>query len=51
MAVSAHKASPDRVVEQALPSCTMWVDGFNGVANHPRQTMNFAIIVALEFGG
>ena len=22
----------------------MWVDGFNGVANHLRQTMNFAII-------
>jgi len=22
----------------------MWVDGFNGVAHHLRQTMNFAII-------
>jgi predicted dithiol-disulfide oxidoreductase (DUF899 family) len=25
-------------------SCTMWVDGFNGVAHHLRQTMNFAVV-------
>jgi predicted dithiol-disulfide oxidoreductase (DUF899 family) len=30
--------------KRPCPSCTMWVDGFNGVANHLRQTMNFAII-------
>jgi predicted dithiol-disulfide oxidoreductase (DUF899 family) len=30
--------------EKPCPSCTMWVDGFSGVAHHLRQTMNFAII-------
>jgi predicted dithiol-disulfide oxidoreductase (DUF899 family) len=30
--------------KRPCPSCTMWVDGFNGVAHHLRQTMNFAII-------
>ena len=29
--------------KRPCPSCTMWVDGFNGVAHHLRQTMNFAI--------
>jgi predicted dithiol-disulfide oxidoreductase (DUF899 family) len=30
--------------KRPCPSCTMWVDGFNGVAHHLRQTMNFAIV-------
>src|SRR6202158_3471049 len=30
--------------KRPCPSCTMLVDGFNGVAHHLRQTMNFAII-------
>jgi predicted dithiol-disulfide oxidoreductase (DUF899 family) len=32
------------VQKRPCPSCTMWVDGFNGVAHHLRQTMNFAVI-------
>jgi len=28
----------------------MWVDGFNGVAHHLRQTINFAIIAQAEIG-
>ena len=30
--------------KRPCPSCTMWVDGFNGVADHLRQNMNFAIV-------
>jgi predicted dithiol-disulfide oxidoreductase (DUF899 family) len=30
--------------KRPCPSCTLWVDGFNGVAHHLRQTMNFAVI-------
>ncbi len=30
--------------KRPCPSCTMWVDGFSGIAHHLRQTMNFAII-------
>lgn len=30
--------------KRPCPSCTMWVDGFNGVAHHLRQNMNFAIV-------
>ena len=26
------------------PMCTLWVDGFNGVAHHLRQRVNFAVI-------
>src|ERR1700722_11497876 len=34
--------------KRPCPSCTMWVDGFNGVAHHLRQTMNFAVIAQAE---
>jgi len=26
------------------PMCTLWIDGFNGVAHHLRQRVNFAVI-------
>ena len=28
------------------PMCTMWVDGFNGVARHVRQSADFAVVAA-----
>jgi predicted dithiol-disulfide oxidoreductase (DUF899 family) len=30
------------------PMCTMWTDGFNGVAQHIAQTMDFAIVAAAD---
>jgi predicted dithiol-disulfide oxidoreductase (DUF899 family) len=30
------------------PMCTMWVDGFNGVAQHIAQNIDFAIVAAAE---
>lgn len=30
--------------DEACPSCSMWVDGFNGVASHLYQHVNFAVI-------
>jgi predicted dithiol-disulfide oxidoreductase (DUF899 family) len=30
--------------KRPCPSCTMWVDGFSGIAHHLRQNMNFAVI-------
>jgi predicted dithiol-disulfide oxidoreductase (DUF899 family) len=30
------------------PMCTMWVDGFNGVAQHLVRNIDFAIVVAAE---
>jgi predicted dithiol-disulfide oxidoreductase (DUF899 family) len=30
--------------------CTMWVDGFNGVAHHLRSNMNFAIVAQANIG-
>jgi predicted dithiol-disulfide oxidoreductase (DUF899 family) len=30
------------------PMCTMWVDGFNGVAHHLAQNIDFAIVMAAE---
>jgi predicted dithiol-disulfide oxidoreductase (DUF899 family) len=30
------------------PMCTMWVDGFNGVAHHLTQNIDFAIVMAAE---
>jgi predicted dithiol-disulfide oxidoreductase (DUF899 family) len=30
--------------KKPCPRCTMWVDGFNGVAHHLRQNINFAVI-------
>jgi predicted dithiol-disulfide oxidoreductase (DUF899 family) len=32
------------------PMCTLWVDGFNGVAQHLAQNTDFAIVVAAEPG-
>jgi predicted dithiol-disulfide oxidoreductase (DUF899 family) len=32
------------------PMCTLWVDGFNGVAQHLAQNIDFAIVVAAEPG-
>ncbi len=32
------------------PMCTMWVDGFNGVARHVRQRADVAIVAAAELG-
>jgi predicted dithiol-disulfide oxidoreductase (DUF899 family) len=28
------------------PMCTLWIDGFNGVAHHLAQTVDFAIVAA-----
>ena len=28
--------------------CTMWIDGFNGVAHHPAQNVDFAIAAAAD---
>jgi hypothetical protein len=30
--------------------CTLWIDGFNGVAHHLRQRVNFAIIAEVGIG-
>src|SRR5882757_1647221 len=30
------------------PMCTMWIDGYNGVAQHITQNMDFAIVAAAE---
>jgi predicted dithiol-disulfide oxidoreductase (DUF899 family) len=30
------------------PMCTMWVDGFNGVAQHIAQNVDFAVVAAAE---
>jgi predicted dithiol-disulfide oxidoreductase (DUF899 family) len=30
------------------PMCTLWVDGFNGVAHHLAQTIDFAVVAAAE---
>ena len=32
------------------PMCTLWIDGFNGVAHHLRQRVNFAIIAEVGIG-
>ncbi len=36
--------------KKPCPMCTMWIDGFTGVAHHLRQTMNFAVIAEVEIG-
>ena len=28
--------------------CTLWIDGYNGVANHIRQNVDFAIVAAAD---
>jgi Uncharacterized protein conserved in bacteria len=30
------------------PMCTMWIDGYNGVAQHITQNMDFAIVAAAD---
>jgi predicted dithiol-disulfide oxidoreductase (DUF899 family) len=32
----------------ACPMCTMWIDGFNGVAHHVRQNVDLVIAAAAE---
>lgn len=36
--------------KRPCPMCTLWVDGFNGVAHHLRQRVNFAVIAAAGIG-
>jgi predicted dithiol-disulfide oxidoreductase (DUF899 family) len=33
---------------EACPMCTMWIDGYNGVAKHIAQNVNFAIAAAAD---
>lgn len=30
------------------PMCTLWIDGYNGVAHHIRQNVDFAIVAAAD---
>jgi predicted dithiol-disulfide oxidoreductase (DUF899 family) len=32
----------------ACPMCTMWIDGYNGVAQHLSQSVDFAIVAAAD---
>src|SRR6267143_3055280 len=33
------------------PMCTMWIDGFNGVAHHLTQNVDFAVVAAADVAG
>src|SRR5438105_3324529 len=33
---------------EACPMCTMWIDGFNGVANHIAQNVDLVIVAAAD---
>src|SRR5579871_2563797 len=33
---------------KACPMCTAWIDGFNGIAGHLCQNINFAVIAAAD---
>ncbi|MFF1965482.1 DUF899 family protein [Streptomyces sp. NPDC058232] len=33
---------------QPCPMCTMWIDGFNGIAHHVAQKVDFAIVAAAD---
>ncbi|MFI5635415.1 DUF899 family protein [Streptomyces sp. NPDC051664] len=33
---------------QPCPMCTMWIDGFNGIAHHVAQNDDFAIVAAAD---
>lgn len=33
---------------EACPMCTMWIDGFNGVARHIDQNVDFAVVAAAD---
>jgi len=35
-----------RAQKSPCPMCSMWIDGFNGVARHLQQTMTFAVVAA-----
>jgi predicted dithiol-disulfide oxidoreductase (DUF899 family) len=37
--------------EEPCPMCTMWADGYDGVAPHIRQRANFAVVVAGDVAG
>jgi len=32
----------------ACPMCTMWIDGFNGIAHHVEQNADFVVVAAAE---
>jgi predicted dithiol-disulfide oxidoreductase (DUF899 family) len=34
--------------DEGCPSCSMWLDGLNGVAAHIRQNMAFAVVARAE---
>jgi len=36
--------------KRPCPMCTLWIDGFNGVAHHLRQRVNFAVIAQVGIG-
>jgi predicted dithiol-disulfide oxidoreductase (DUF899 family) len=36
--------------KKPCPMCTLWVDGFNGVAHHLQQRVNFAVIAQVGIG-
>lgn len=36
--------------KKPCPMCTLWIDGFNGVAHHLRQRVNFAVIAQVGIG-
>jgi predicted dithiol-disulfide oxidoreductase (DUF899 family) len=36
--------------KNACPMCTMWIDGFNGVARHVAQNADFAVVAAADPG-
>jgi predicted dithiol-disulfide oxidoreductase (DUF899 family) len=36
--------------KRPCPMCTLWIDGFNGVAHHLRQRVNFAVIAQVGLG-
>ena len=33
---------------KACPMCTAWIDGYNGVAHHLAQNVDFAIVAAAD---
>src|SRR5439155_10858992 len=33
---------------QPCPMCTMWIDGFNGIAHHVAQNVDLAIVAAAD---
>jgi predicted dithiol-disulfide oxidoreductase (DUF899 family) len=35
-----------RAQKKPCPMCSMWIDGFRGVARHLRETMTFAVVAA-----